>query len=68
MQGKSKMKEALVCVLLSVVIHLFFLQVEAENFPDISLKYEVVAVPTFIFLKVITVHEHYSMHATQVPA
>ena len=28
------------------------MQVEAENFPDISLKYEVVAVPTFIFLKV----------------
>ena len=28
------------------------LQIEAENFPELSLKYEVVAVPTFIFLKV----------------
>ena len=31
---------------------LFSLQVEAENFPEISLKYEVVAVPTFLLLKV----------------
>lgn len=26
-------------------------QVEAENFPELSMKYEVVAVPTFILLK-----------------
>ena len=31
---------------------LLSLQVEAENFPEISLKYEVVAVPTFLLLKV----------------
>lgn len=28
-----------------------FLKVEAEEFPDLSLKYEVAAVPTFIFIK-----------------
>ena len=44
-------------------IDLFSLQVEAENFPEISLQYEVVAVPTFIFLKVTTIHKHCSVHA-----
>ena len=28
------------------------LQIEAEEFPEISLKYEVVAVPTFLLFKV----------------
>ncbi|KAL5470723.1 hypothetical protein EMCRGX_G028732, partial [Ephydatia muelleri] len=28
-----------------------FLKIEAEKFPEISLKYEVVAVPTFVFFK-----------------
>lgn len=27
-------------------------QVEAEEFPEISLKFEIAAVPTFIFIKV----------------
>ncbi len=36
------------------------LQVEAENFPEISLRFEVVAVPTFLLLKV---HVHVYPHA-----
>ena len=28
------------------------MQVEAEELPDVSLKYEIAAVPTFVFLKV----------------
>ena len=28
------------------------MQVEAEEFPDLSLKYEIAAVPTFVFIKV----------------
>lgn len=31
----------------------FILKVEAESVPEISLRYEITAVPTFIFLKVI---------------
>ena len=41
----------------STAIATILLQIEAENFPEISLKYEVVAVPTFIFLKVIVAIE-----------
>ena len=31
---------------------MIIMQVEAEEFPEVSLKYEVVAVPTFILMKV----------------
>ena len=36
-----------VCVCARVCV-----QVEAEEFPDLSLKYEIAAVPTFVFIKV----------------
>ena len=32
--------------------HTRFLQVEAENVPELSVEYEIIAVPTFVFFKV----------------
>ena len=37
-------------------------QVEAEEFPDLSLKYEIAAVPTFVFIKVCGLQSHLELH------
>ena len=51
-RGRRRCYEESNDVLLSWIIVLCLCQVEAENYSELSIKYEVVAVPTFILLKV----------------